>query len=79
MTAETDLHARVVQALELDIAPALGLVPEDLTLLEVNDGIATIRLGAGCAGCGGIPALVAAIEQELRARVPEVDIVEVVA
>lgn len=77
--AVTDLSDRVAAALRDHVAPALGLSADDLDLVAFTDGIASVRLSAGCAGCVvSIPALVAQVEDELRRHVPAVEIVEVV-
>jgi Fe-S cluster biogenesis protein NfuA len=75
----TDLRDRVQQVIAAEIAPALGLTGDDIEVLAVADGIATVRLGGACAGCGGIATVVAILEQELRPRVPEVEVIEPIA
>ena len=74
------LTDRVAEALRLEVAPALGLDPAELEVVEVVNGIVTLRLGPACHSCSGtIMALVMSLEAELKSRVPEVEIVEVVA
>ena len=65
--------------LRLHAAPALELDGSEIEVLEVSDGIATVRLGAICASCPGtLTAVVAGLEQELKKHIPEVEILEVV-
>ena len=74
------LTDRVAEALRMEVAPALGLDPAELEVVEVVNGIATLRLGPACHSCSGtIMAWVMSLEAELKSRVPEVEIVEVVA
>jgi Fe-S cluster biogenesis protein NfuA len=74
------IDERIRLALRETVAPALGLDPRELELTAFADGIASIRLGPACHGCSGtLMALVQSIEAELRAVVPEVELVEAVA
>jgi Fe-S cluster biogenesis protein NfuA len=75
----TDLRDRAQHLITAEIAPAIGLAGDDIEVLAVADGIATVRLGPACAGCGGIGTVVAMLEQELRLRLPEVEVVEPIA
>jgi Fe-S cluster biogenesis protein NfuA len=75
----TDLKERVAQALAEHIAPALNMDGTRLEVLEVQDGVARIRLGGACGSCpGSIMAIIMGIEQELRRLVPEVECLEAV-
>jgi Fe-S cluster biogenesis protein NfuA len=75
-----DLRDRVELVLRAEVAPALALDGGGIEVLEVTDGIATVRLGAVCGGCPAtITTILGAIEAELRSRVPEVELVEAVA
>lgn len=75
----TDLYAAVAAALRDHAAPAAGLSGEDVELVAVEDGIASVRLSAACASCGGVQPLVMQLEAELKERVPAVEFVEAVA
>ncbi|MFO0938590.1 MAG: NifU family protein [Gemmataceae bacterium] len=73
------LAERVADVLRSEVAPALELDPDELEVVEVENGIATLRLGPACHSCSGtLMALVMSIESELKSRIPEVEIVEVV-
>lgn len=73
------LPQRVEQILRSE-ATALGLDGSQLDVVEVGNGIATVRLGAVCASCpGSLHVLVAALEQALRRHIPEIEILEPIA
>lgn len=75
----TNLRDRVEHALKHDIAPALMLDGTGIEVLEVTDGIASVRLTGVCAGCPAtIMTVITSLEDELRKKVPEVDILEAV-
>jgi len=75
----TDLMERVRAALRDHVAPAMGLDADELAVVAVEDGIASLRLAGACASCpAGLPALLAELEAELTRRVPEVEFVEAV-
>lgn len=74
-----DLHARVAEAMRCHVAPAMDLDPAEVEVVEVADGIASVRLAGACASCPAtIPMLLTGLEAELRRYVPEVDIIEAV-
>ena len=74
------LEARVRDALHTFAAPAMDLDGSAIEVLEVRDGIATVRLGAICASCPGtLGTVVAGLEHELKKHIPEVEMLEVVA
>lgn len=73
------LRDRVEHALKHDIAPALLLDGNGIEVLEVADGIASVRLTGVCAGCPAtIMTVITSLEDELRKKVPEVDVLEAV-
>jgi Fe-S cluster biogenesis protein NfuA len=73
------LRDRVERALKIDIAPALLLDGNGIEVLEVANGIASVRLTSVCAGCPAtIMTVITSLEEELRKRVPEVEILEAV-
>ena len=75
----TTLRDRVERALKIDIAPALLLDGNGIEVLEVENGIASVRLAGVCAGCPAtIMTVITSLEEELRKRVPEVEILEAV-
>lgn len=75
----TDLRTRVEHALKAEIAPALELDGGGIEVLEVTDGVASVRLTGVCAGCPAtIMTVLTQLESELRAKVPEVEILEAV-
>ena len=75
----SDLRSRVEYALKNEIAPALLLDGAEIEVLEVTDGIASVRLTGVCAGCpANIMTVLTSLEEELRKKVPEVEILEAV-
>ena len=78
--SDSTLLARVAAELRDHVAPALGLDPAAVEVTAVENGIATVRLTEACASCpASLPLLLAELEAELKARVPEVEIVEAIA
>jgi Fe-S cluster biogenesis protein NfuA len=76
----TELPARIQSALRNEVAPALGFDGSEIEVVSVENGVASVRLGAVCGGCPAtILSVVTQIEQELRRHVPEVEILEAVA
>ncbi len=74
------LRDRVEYALKHDIAPALLVDGNGIEVLEVTNGIASVRLTGVCSGCPAtIMTIIATLEEELRKKVPEVEILEAVA
>ena len=75
----SELRDRVERALKQDIAPALLLDGNGIEVLDVSDGIAQVRLSGACAGCPAtIMTVITSLEDELRKRVPEVEVLEAV-
>lgn len=73
------LRDRVEHALRIEIAPALMLDGNGIEVLDVSDGIAQVRLTGACAGCPAtIMTVITSLEDELRKRVPEVEVLEAV-
>ena len=73
------LRDRVERALRTDVAAALELDGTGIVVLDVEDGIARVRLGDICASCpASLPVMLMSLEQELRRLVPEVEIIEAV-
>lgn len=73
------LKQRVVAAIAKDVAPALGMDGALLEVLDVDDGVARIRLNGACGCCpSSVMTVVHGIEQELRKRVPEIEYVEAI-
>ena len=71
------LSIRVENALRTEVTAALGLDGSAIEVVGVENGIASVRLGAVCDGCPAtILSIITQMEQELRRHVPEVDILE---
>jgi len=75
----TDIKSRVQQVFRDEVAPALELDIASIEVVDVSDGIAQVRFTGACASCPStIMTLIMGVEQELRARVPEVQFLEAV-
>lgn len=73
------LEERVLEALRNHAAPALDLDGSEIEVIEVADGIASVRLGAICSSCPAtFMTVVTGLERELKMRVPEVEVLEAV-
>ena len=69
---------RVALVLAKEVAPALGMDGTIIEVIEVADGVASVRLGGACGSCpSSVMALIMEIERELRRRVPEIEYLEV--
>jgi Fe-S cluster biogenesis protein NfuA len=74
------LRDRVEHSLKNEIAPALLLDGNGIEVLEVVNGIASVRLTGVCSGCPAtIMTVISSLEDELRKKVPEVEILEAVS
>jgi len=68
-----------VQTVLREVSPSLGLDGNEIEVVEVFNGIASVRLGAVCGSCPNtMSAVVSALEAELKLRIPEVDMIEAV-
>jgi Fe-S cluster biogenesis protein NfuA len=79
MASPESLKARVTDVLTREVGPALAMDGTQIEVVDVEDGIARLRLGGVCGSCpGSIMAVVNGIEQELRKHVPEIAYIEAV-
>ena len=79
MPATDPLKDRVAEALAQHVGPALEMDGTRLEVLDVEGGVARIRLNGVCGHCpSSIMAVVTGIEEELRKHVPEVAYIEAV-
>jgi Fe-S cluster biogenesis protein NfuA len=75
---EAALTEQVRRVLAEEVAPLLHLDGGDVEVLGVADGVVRLRLSGVCGGCPGtVQAIVFALEEELRRRVPGVEYLEV--
>jgi len=73
------LKNRVAEVLAREVGPALSMDGTLLEVLDVEDGIARIRLHGVCGNCpSSIMAAVMGIEEILRNHLPEVPYIEAV-
>jgi Fe-S cluster biogenesis protein NfuA len=79
MNSPPDLKSRVMKFLADDVAPLLQMDGGYIELVDVQDGIAQVRLHGSCGACPtSILAVIMGMEQELRRRIPEIEYLEVV-
>jgi Fe-S cluster biogenesis protein NfuA len=73
------LQERVEAAIRQYAAPSMGLIGEEIDVVEVADGIASLRLSGACASCpASLSVIITGLEQELKKHVPEVEMIEAV-
>jgi len=77
--SDTNLKDRVARIVRDEVAPALEIDGTEVEVVDVSDGIAQLRFTGVCSSCPAtITSLIMGLEQELRARVPEVQYLEAV-
>jgi Fe/S biogenesis protein NfuA len=71
---EDDTSRRVAEVIETQINPAVAAHSGRITLVDVKDNVAYVRMQGGCQGCGmaGVT-LRQGIERQLRGQVPEIE------
>ena len=75
----SDLRERVERTLRQELLPGLG-EGMDIEVLDVSNGVVQVRFPAACTHCpGSILTIVTLLEDELRKKIPEVEVLEVVA
>lgn len=76
--AEETLYQRVDRALD-QIRPAIRMDGGEVELVDIEDGIAKVRMMGACGGCPmSTMTLKMGIERAIRMQVPEVKSVEAV-
>lgn len=76
--AEETLYQRVDRALD-QIRPAIRMDGGEVELVDVEDGVAKVRMMGACGGCPmSTMTLKMGIERAIRMQVPEVKTVEAV-
>ena len=76
--AQSDVKERVEAVLD-KLRPAIAMDGGAVELLEVKDGVATVRLVGACAGCPmSTMTLKKGIEQRIKAAVPEITRVDAI-
>lgn len=74
--AEETLYQRVDRALD-QIRPAIRMDGGEVELVDVEEGVAKVRMMGACGGCPmSTMTLKMGIERAIRAQVPEVKTVE---
>lgn len=76
--AEETLYQRVDKALD-QIRPAIRMDGGEVELVDVEDGVAKVRMVGACGGCPmSTMTLKMGIERAIRQQVPEVKAVEAI-
>lgn len=79
MSSSDALKGRVADVLAREVGPALAMDGTQIDVLDVDDGVARLRLGGVCGSCpGSVMAVVNGIETELRKHIPEIAYIEAV-
>ncbi len=72
-------EARAQDVLRTLVAPSLDLDGSEIEVIEVFNGIASVRLGAICSSCPAtLMTMISSMEQELKRHLPEIEILEAV-
>jgi len=72
-------EARAQDVLRTLVAPSLDLDGSEIEVIEVFNGIASVRLGAICSSCPAtLMTMISSMEQELKRHMPEIEILEAV-
>jgi Fe-S cluster biogenesis protein NfuA len=78
-TSNAGLLEKITQVLTEEVGPALAMDGSAIEVLDLDGGVARIRLGGVCSGCPStVMTILMGIEQELRKHVPEVEYLEAV-
>lgn len=77
----SDVARRVAEVISTQINPAVAAHSGSITLVDVRDDVAYIRMQGGCQGCGlaGVT-LTQGVERQIKGQVPEIQrVVDVTA
>jgi Fe-S cluster biogenesis protein NfuA len=78
-TNDDALTDQVRQVMADEVAPLLGMDGGRVEIVGVEQGVVRVRFEGSCAGCPTtVHALIMALEEELRRRVPGVEYLEAV-
>lgn len=73
-----ELKASVESFLRAEVADVLGIDGSGISVLDVQDGIAQVRLGDACASCpASMMTVMMGLEQHVRGRFPDIQFLEV--
>lgn len=72
-----DLKTRVAKVIDDEVRPALEMDGGGIELVDVVDGVVTVRLQGACRGCPAARMTLArGVEARIKEKIPEVDHVE---
>lgn len=67
------VEQKVEQVLDCEIRPGIQMDGGDIELVDVSEGVVTVRLGGACAGCPmRTMTLTGFVEERLRQAIPEI-------
>ena len=74
-----ELRGRVTRFLIEEVAPVLQMDGRNIQLLDIQNGVARVRIQGGCDGCpSSVMAVIMGLEQELRRHIPQIEYLEIV-
>ena len=74
-----DLKARVARVIDDEVRPALAMDGGGIELVDVVDGVVTVRLQGACRGCPAARITLAhGVEARIKEKIPEIDHIEAV-
>lgn len=77
--SDDDVKARVTAVIDEEVRPALAMDGGGIELVDVADGVVTVRLQGACRGCPAARmTLSRGVEARIKAKVPEIDHIEAV-
>ena len=72
-------EARVQNVLRTLVAPSMDLDASEIEVVEIVDGVVSVRLGEICSICPSVlTTIVSSLEQELKKHFPEIEILTAV-
>jgi Fe-S cluster biogenesis protein NfuA len=76
--ADQGVRDRVARVIAEEAAPALQMDGNGVEVLDVSDGVVSVRLTGACGNCpSSVYAVVMGLEEVVRRRVPEVRYLEI--
>lgn len=75
----SELKERLTRILVDEVGPALQLDGSGIEVIDIENGVARVRLSAVCGSCPNtLMTVIHGLEQELRTRLPEIEYLEAV-
>ena len=75
-----DVKARVTKVIDEEVRPALEMDGGGIELVDVADGVVTVRLQGACRGCPAARMTLArGVEARIKETIPEIDHIEAIS